>query len=202
MSTEDLAALIKGLTVAEKQFHWAGGSVAAAIWVFRELQKRDSGLSRVVADWILVRTNNPYLPFGSHNRHARSVDEYEAWAECAARIAEKDRLKQKEEAASRAARRALRRADAERRQIEGARASQIRRDFLVDFMAKSPLERLVLIAEDAEHPVDYYPPECADVDPEVLVALDPSARQKLVERISARRRGPWKRLLTKLGPVQ
>ena len=68
LSTEDLVALVKALTVAEKQFHWAGGSVSAVIWVFRELQQREPELSQQVAEWITSRTKNPYAPYGTIKR--------------------------------------------------------------------------------------------------------------------------------------
>ena len=76
MQTDDLVALTKGLTLAEKHHGWIGGSVAAVIWTFRELQRRDSTLADEVANWILPRTSNPYVPYGCQNHQARSIEEY------------------------------------------------------------------------------------------------------------------------------
>src|SRR5437867_3678626 len=76
LSNEELVHLLKALTVAENRLTWLGGSVAACIWVFRELERRDLLLSLQLADWILPRTGNPYVPFGRPNFGARSVEEY------------------------------------------------------------------------------------------------------------------------------
>ena len=61
MPTNDLAALTKGLVLAERHHSWIGGSGASAIWTFRELQRRDSELADKVANWILPRTQNPWF---------------------------------------------------------------------------------------------------------------------------------------------
>jgi hypothetical protein len=39
-------------------------SVAGTIWVFRELDHRDSSLGSAVADWALENSDNPWVPFG------------------------------------------------------------------------------------------------------------------------------------------
>jgi len=52
MPTEDVVALAKGLALAESRLRWCGGSVAAVIWVFRELRRRDPGTAEAVAEWI------------------------------------------------------------------------------------------------------------------------------------------------------
>jgi hypothetical protein len=77
MVIEDLVALAKALTVCEERFRWTGGSVAAVIWVYREIEHRDRPLARQVADWILARTSNPWAPFGTMNLGARSIDQYD-----------------------------------------------------------------------------------------------------------------------------
>jgi hypothetical protein len=64
-SLDDCVALAKALTVAENVFRWSGGSVAGAIWVYREVERRDSGVAADLADWIACRTTNPWLPTGS-----------------------------------------------------------------------------------------------------------------------------------------
>jgi len=76
LNVMDLANLIRGLTIAEKIFNWTGGSVSAVIWTFRSLQNRDIELANTLADWILKKTNNPWVPFGTQNHGAKSLDEY------------------------------------------------------------------------------------------------------------------------------
>ena len=51
LKTSDLAALTRGLVVAEREHDWSGGSVGAAIWTFRALQTRDAVLAERTAAW-------------------------------------------------------------------------------------------------------------------------------------------------------
>ncbi len=71
LPNDDLVALVKGLTLAELHHRWSGGSVSSVIWTFREVQRRGPELSEALADWILSRTRNPYVPFGTHNHGDR-----------------------------------------------------------------------------------------------------------------------------------
>lgn len=65
LNNDDLIKLIKGLTIAEREFNWTGGSVAGVIWVFKELQERDPPLAEQVGDWVRQQTRNEYAPSGS-----------------------------------------------------------------------------------------------------------------------------------------
>ena len=65
LNTENLAALIKALTMCERCFGWQGSSVSSVIWTFRELRRRDTVQSEEIAKWVLERTNNEYVPFGT-----------------------------------------------------------------------------------------------------------------------------------------
>ena|SRR6056297_1652653 len=76
MPTHDVVALTKGLVLAELRHRWIGGSVAAAIWTFREVESRDTLVADELADWILPRTRNSYLPYGSNNHGTSSAKEY------------------------------------------------------------------------------------------------------------------------------
>jgi hypothetical protein len=67
---DDVIALIKTLTIAERMLHgWKAGSVSPVIWLFRALSERsqdkDDG---VLVQWIRSHSDNPYLPFGSLRR--------------------------------------------------------------------------------------------------------------------------------------
>jgi len=57
----ELAVLFRGSVVTEKRLNWKGGSVAAGIWIHRELMRRDEVLARTVAAWALDFTGNPYI---------------------------------------------------------------------------------------------------------------------------------------------
>jgi hypothetical protein len=72
---DDLEALIHALTVAESSLDgWRAGSVSPAIWTFSVFARRPERAGDL-ADWVLARTDNHYLPFGSSNFGARSRDE-------------------------------------------------------------------------------------------------------------------------------
>lgn len=95
-SADDLANLIKVLTVAERDVPgFSRGSVSPVIWIFRQLQERHPGDYSWLEDWVLNHTDITYLPWGSSNHGARSVDEYRRLCGL---IAERKRQREQEEA--------------------------------------------------------------------------------------------------------
>jgi hypothetical protein len=63
---EDLIALIKSLTIGERQFKgWRAGSVSPVIRLFGKLSSLDSPRAEEIAGWVLSHTDNPYLPYGT-----------------------------------------------------------------------------------------------------------------------------------------
>ena len=164
------------------------------IWLFRYLQAKDLHASEEMADWILARTRNPYAPFGTQTYGARSLAEYRQTLEAHAKrhsehLAE-ERARQ-ERAKTR--RQEKRQAHLERIKRQ-ATESRVRREYLAKFMLLDPSDRLRKIAKDTSHPVDYYPLECAIVDPAALQRLPPDTRRLLIDRLRDRRKGPWSRL--------
>jgi hypothetical protein len=76
LSRDELAALVRALTVAEVILDgWTAGSVSPVIWTFRVFQLKFADQADVLADWVLSRTVNQYLPYGRHNFGARSRSE-------------------------------------------------------------------------------------------------------------------------------
>lgn len=64
LSDEDVVALIKALTIAEKVLSgWMSGSVSPVIWLYRRLMERH-GTPASLFDWVRTHTDNPYLPDG------------------------------------------------------------------------------------------------------------------------------------------
>ena len=55
----DHQALAKGLVVAEETHRWGGGSVAAAIWVYRAFERKFPEATDALADWMLAQSSNP-----------------------------------------------------------------------------------------------------------------------------------------------
>jgi hypothetical protein len=75
----ELRNLVRGLTSAELELHWCGGSVASVIWVYQCYKSRFPDMADQLADWVLARSENPYVPFGKMRAGARSVAEFKAY---------------------------------------------------------------------------------------------------------------------------
>jgi hypothetical protein len=76
LSWVELAALVRALTIAEVVLDgWTAGSVSPVIWTFRVFQSKFADQADVLADWVLSRTINEYLPYGTYNFGERSRSE-------------------------------------------------------------------------------------------------------------------------------
>src|SRR5437762_2816020 len=85
LSEVELRNLARGLTAAELELHWCGGSVAGVIWAYRRFESRFPDKADELANWVLARSENPYAPFGRMRAGARSVAEYRAYLSAKAR---------------------------------------------------------------------------------------------------------------------
>jgi hypothetical protein len=202
LSTEQVVSLAKGLVLAEKLPGWSCGSVDAAIWVFGELDRRKYDGLDSLADWILSRTHNPYVPFGTQNHGAKSLPEYkrrsEAWAK--RKDARHSEIAAEQERAK-AWRVARAQAGKERieRQVERQKdQSKTRQEELTELEALPAADRLRLISLDAEHSVLFYPTSWAEISQQELDSLPPECRVALAEKLRPIRKGPWKRLWERL----
>ncbi|HEY5533732.1 MAG TPA: hypothetical protein VIL99_02150 [Ignavibacteria bacterium] len=65
LKDEELINLLKGAVFIERELNWLGGSVAAGVWIYRNIRKRNLDKDNKIADWIIKNTKNDYLPFGS-----------------------------------------------------------------------------------------------------------------------------------------
>lgn len=74
LSEDRLLALIKALTLLEEYPNFKAGSVAPVIWLFRRLPNANDRTNLI--NWILSHTENDYLPFGSSNHGAKSIEDY------------------------------------------------------------------------------------------------------------------------------
>lgn len=83
LSNAKLEALIRGITIAERDISsFNGGSVSGIIWLFRCLEQRKQGRPDDLADWVLANTSNPWAPFGNYNEGgARSLAEWDAYVQ-------------------------------------------------------------------------------------------------------------------------
>lgn len=76
LSQVDHEAVAKGLVIAEEAHRWCGGSVAAAIWVYRSFGRKFPAHAESLAEWMLEHSMNPWVPFGSDRGSARSLQEH------------------------------------------------------------------------------------------------------------------------------
>jgi hypothetical protein len=196
------ATVARGLVIAEEQLHWSGGSVAAAIWVFRSFQRKYPGAADELAEWMLQHSSNPWVPYGTNRGSARSLTELHAHKEQDATrrviAAEDTRLR---EDLAQARREAARRLE-ELRQSESKARSATRNQLLEELAALPLRERLLHLASDQSHPLLYYP---ADLAAGPLDTLDPAGRWAL-DQVKAKAalitRGPWRQwLLSAVGPT-
>ena len=64
IETDALEWLTKALVIAEREFDWIGGSVAAPIWLYQAYSTRVGADADALANWVLRnRGCNEYIPF-------------------------------------------------------------------------------------------------------------------------------------------
>ena len=196
METDELIALTKGLTLAEKYLGWVGGSVAASIWTFRELQRRDSALADEVANWMLPRTANAWVPFGSQNYGTRSVEEFQSAKQRNREQIEIGHARQTENEAEAKAERDLRR---EQRQRSSMVRGELRNRITKD-LAQVPIqEQLRRIAMDSTYSIVFYPSCIAGAATSAVIrSLESETRLALLQRLKGKIRGPWGRFKRRL----
>lgn len=79
LSEPELVACIRAITVVEKMPGWQAGSVSPVIWLYKLLtQRAASKTCDAVADWVLLNTDNEFLPFGTSNYGAKSLSDLTA----------------------------------------------------------------------------------------------------------------------------
>jgi hypothetical protein len=193
----ELIALVRGLTIVEREHRWTGGSVGAVIWTFRELEKRDQIIANEVADWVLANSNNPYLPYGSQNFSARSLLEYKA---VKARHDEMIRTGLKEQTdseANSAAERNIRKKQKERSSYD--RTLSKRQELIEQLSALSLSERLEKIAFDINYTVNFFPTCWAEAaNFQVLQSLSSTIRIALLRKLKGKQKGPWAKFKKRL----
>ena len=72
MTEVDLVAIVKSLVLLDTTQEYSSGSVAPAIWLFKELTNRRFTNLLTLAEWIDDVSKNEYLPFGTIKFRANS----------------------------------------------------------------------------------------------------------------------------------
>lgn len=178
--------LVMGLVIAEEHHGWIGGSVAAAIWAFRSFADKHPDHSDALASWCLSRTSNCYVPFGTNNHGAKTIEEYRASEKRRngrqAEIAELEKVSRQM--------RQLRREQVLRATAD--RHGHVRESFLDALCERSLEEQIALAAYDSEYPINWYPTSIAGAcRGDVLATMDPGIKAALVLRLKGKQHGPW-----------
>ena len=194
LPTDELERLTKILVIAEREYAWLGGSVAAPIWLFRAYCERADADADALAEWALLnRGRNDYIPFGISTR-ARTLEEWHVQQRL---YHERKALHRYSEQAARAAK--VRRAtEAAERSLQRKKASCARHEQLLARVKKlrglSPCERLSYIAANVDLPLEFIPQDLITECMSVAASVDGETKQLLVERIDRRQRKLWKDL--------
>jgi len=217
MPRENAESMIRGLAIAEEfGYSESGGSVSLVNWsfnVFRQIHPLADWTR--LADWIVVHTTNPYVPFNfQRTRHQWECCREEAkspqdiWrlvneAEALHQKRRQERIK-KEETESRA--RSEEREN-KRRQISEAHASRKAiatndRVNICNALAElSDDKRLEAICYDGSRPLAFYPDSFAEIDDVSARNLPIELRQALIKRLRIMRKGPWQKLFIQLESI-
>ena len=196
MRTDDVVTLFRGLALAERGWS-GGGSVAGAIWVFREVARRDAALGDRVADWALANTESPWVPFGTDRHGAHSLAEYRE-RKASREASRRHRLADVAESERQAeARRTVTRE--QRTHAASLRGSEARTQFIQALCRLGIGEQLEQLASDVEFPVEWYPTRLAHAAKgPPLAHLSPPLRSALLEKLKGKHRGPWAALKKRL----
>jgi hypothetical protein len=195
LALSELILLTQMLTVLEREFQWSGGSVSIVISLMQNLRSREPRIAALLADWVVQRTNNPYLPFGRQGwiisrpqvnlRAARdeaarySAETCERWE--AQRLARLEGERQAKALATEAE-------EAKALYITGAQAAGQR----------TSVDLLRYVALDRNHHIEFFPKAWARVSRDDLLQRDPGVRAALAERLGRMRSVTWRRLCKRL----
>jgi uncharacterized membrane protein len=198
LSVLEHEAAAKGVVNAEERHRWCGGSVAAAIWVYRSFAQKFPAQANALAEWMLANSNNEWVPFGSNRGSARTIQEHLDLLERRAarrRCSAEERIDQQELKAEKTIARLQTAKDLDLAQ----RARSETRSLLIAELKDLPVKkRLEHLACDDQRPLYYYPVELADGASVVWHELDEQIRQRLTARAAAMPPGPWKQWLKQL----
>jgi hypothetical protein len=195
LSGDDHAFLAMGLVAAENAFRWPGGSVASGIWVYHTFARRFPSRADELAEWMLRNSRNPYIPFGTNRGDCVSLREYERMqAAGAARRATAKQVETRDQEKADAIVAVRARLGAMRQKVSQAR-SAARSELIEELRALPSGERIIHLALDEEHPLDFYPadliPHPSEI-PSTPTPLEQWAISVVVDRARAIPRGPWR----------
>jgi hypothetical protein len=215
LRADDAAALIRGITLAEELgFSRWRGSVSMVNPAFAAFQRTQP--SRQVwadlVDWIIVHSTNPYIPFNFcrtrwqwESCRSGSSSALETWhrvgeMELNSQRAKAERIQRE---ALEAQQRAYERAKARReREVAHRQRSELRSlerlGACLQLESLSAVQKLEYVCTESSYPLDFFPESVALISESDLASISAPLRESLLSRLADRRKGVWKKLLTRL----
>ena len=202
-SDTELIAIYKALILLEGELNWIGGSVAAAIWIYKIIQQRNLDVDYELANFGLQNCTNPYIPFGSSYYGPRTILEYMQYSrekakQKAAKSYKYEKLLERVEGRKQKRSQAI----AQLRNLTFEERGQIRKDLMDKYKSASISERFELIANDEKYPPEYYPMEWIDVSKDEILKLPIKLVEALFDKLSTKTKGAWKRFAQNLQEIE
>ncbi len=198
-SDSDIVHLFKGLVLTERELHWVGGSVAAAIWVYRTIQERSLDEDNHIAAFAVKYSYNTLVPFGwsrvlfgwesAHLRPERIRARNSPNRSC-------NLAREKREKIRSQGRREIE--IAKLRELSYEERNKTREKLLKKYISFSVVEKLEMIVNDKQYPPEYYPYEWVLVSDDEIQKLPIELLKRLNDKLSRKTKGEWKRFAKKL----
>lgn len=198
LAEDDLCSLIIGMTYAERELSWLGGSVGAVSILFRHLEKTaPQSIYEPIADWVIANRGNEHIPYGTTRYIGSTHSECMEYKRRMERVdkeynARLNQLSKRNEE--------LHTTLADRRAMTARdRGSQIHKDTVCHLSNLSIVEQLAYIAADDVYSIGFYPKSIpASVTSEDVQRLDDEVIDELKRKLTGKAWGPWKKLKTLL----
>lgn len=192
LSQGDHEALAKGLVLVEEHHRWSSGSVAAAIWVFDAFVRKFPNDAEGLADWMLVHSNNPWVPLGANRGSARSMQEVREMNTLRAEYRQQRALDETKHLELQAAKEAVRQRLIHYREHVQKALSEVRQDLLKQLELLPGAARFEHLAWDDENALAFYPASLVAEADDAWGAIAPETREALLARASTIPRGEWR----------
>jgi hypothetical protein len=204
----DACALVRGLVIAENaELSVLRGSVSLVKYAYRMLEFMNPEGAMEVASWIVDHSNNDYIPFEmrkTRRAFVRIRESARTWEQCREQL---ERWKTEEWETRKLALAALHQQEERHRILEAIRkkcaaekhtiqlARSAARQLFIEALAQvNEQERLEHLAWDDSHGLGYYPSGMAQCSATALASLTEQTKARLIQKLKARRKGPWKKL--------
>lgn len=194
LNYSDLVNLIKGLTLAERKFRWAGGSGASVIGLYRHLCEHYPGDDiETITNWIIKNRGNAYVPYGTTMLNGKTHEE-----NCL--IAKNRELKriqyEDEQNIIREEKEVFdKQRIAQKQNTRASRGTKAYWNLVENLKGMSTLQKLELIANDDQYSITYYPKNVSKAE---LTEVNLALATRLQAKLRGKLRGPWSKFRIRL----